>query len=491
MDNSGLYTIYCENPRLITTKQGLQLRVSCGVCKSCLLHKSSYNGLRCLLESSSYKYVIFASLTYDERYLPRFVFRRHPLGYSLISKCRRDVDNYLKEISFISDEYLNETHLTIQDIRDKHNSSYGYVCLRDYQLFLKRLRKNFTNLYKKHYGTEFTGVRYYGCSEYGPEHFRPHYHFLFFSDDIRFVAQFEKALSMSWQFGLRDWSISRGHSEQYVSGYVNSMYYIPRYFASRPCRPFSSHSNNFTSSFYEGLSLGLFRQISSSWLDFCDRYRSYLLHICKFSYTSNGNEYRATLSRYTALSRFVKCVGFSELDFRDRIDKYKVYHHVKSFFGKVDSTVKSLATTLYGLCGQYDYKFSTNYHYNVIYRLTCDLSLDQFVQLVYYSSKIYSYLFSEGLDPDNYGSYILYDKTLCRYHDFFDYGTLCKSLSEQALHSLEVPLNPLDIQYIYGNIMPDDIEHSDFIDNLKNKSLISFRDAVKHRELNSLNTQFI
>ena len=44
---------------------------------------------------------------------------------------------------------------------------------RDYQLFMKRLRKKYGN-----------GIRYFHCGEYGEQHKRPHYHALLFGHDF-------------------------------------------------------------------------------------------------------------------------------------------------------------------------------------------------------------------------------------------------------------------------------------------------------------------
>ena len=47
------------------------------------------------------------------------------------------------------------------------------VIKRDYQLFMKRLRKKYGN-----------GIRYFHCGEYGEQHKRPHYHALLFGHDF-------------------------------------------------------------------------------------------------------------------------------------------------------------------------------------------------------------------------------------------------------------------------------------------------------------------
>lgn len=55
----------------------------------------------------------------------------------------------------------------------EHVPKDGSLKLEDYQLFMKRLRKE--------YGP---GIRFYHCGEYGEENGRPHYHSLLFNHDF-------------------------------------------------------------------------------------------------------------------------------------------------------------------------------------------------------------------------------------------------------------------------------------------------------------------
>ena len=97
------------------------LKLPCGRCIGCRLERSRQWSLRCINEASLYKDNAFVTLTYDDAHLPP--------GRSL--------------------QY------------------------RDFQLFLKRLRK--------YYGTN---VRFYMCGEYGTQTQRPHYHACLFNLSI-------------------------------------------------------------------------------------------------------------------------------------------------------------------------------------------------------------------------------------------------------------------------------------------------------------------
>ena len=66
-----------------------------------------------------------------------------------------------------------------------------YVCNRDLDLFLKRLRSYYPD----------EKIRYYALSEYGPTSFRPHWHLLLFSNSERFSQTICK---MYLRLGLTD-----------------------------------------------------------------------------------------------------------------------------------------------------------------------------------------------------------------------------------------------------------------------------------------------
>ena len=93
----------------------------CGQCIGCRLERSRQWAMRCMHEAQMYDRNCFVTLTYDDEHLP-------PNGS------------------------LNK---------------------RDFQLFMKRLRKR--------YGS---GIRYYQCGEYGELLGRPHHHAILFNFDF-------------------------------------------------------------------------------------------------------------------------------------------------------------------------------------------------------------------------------------------------------------------------------------------------------------------
>ena len=115
-----------------------------------------------------------------------------------------------------------------------------YVCNRDLDLFLKRLRSYYPD----------EKLRYYAVSEYGPRTFRPHWHLLLFSNSERFSKTILENVSKAWSYGRCDASLSRGFAAPYVASYVNSFVALPDFYTQMPkmVRPKSFHSIGFTES---------------------------------------------------------------------------------------------------------------------------------------------------------------------------------------------------------------------------------------------------
>lgn len=102
---------------------------------------------------------------------------------------------------------------------DEHLPETGSVCVRDVQLFMKRLRK-------------FLGhrVRYFACGEYGDLNLRPHYHLILFGFDFPdrkpwrktgsgFVTYRSEQLEKLWPFGQCEIGTVTPESCGYVARY--------------------------------------------------------------------------------------------------------------------------------------------------------------------------------------------------------------------------------------------------------------------------------
>lgn len=108
-------------------------QVPCGQCVACRLNYAKEWAVRCMLEERVNSPAYFITLTYDDEHLP---------------------------------------------VQEYEGNVFGKLEKRDFQLFIKRMRKAYGKL------------RYFGCGEYGGETFRPHFHFISFGcefDDLEFL----------------------------------------------------------------------------------------------------------------------------------------------------------------------------------------------------------------------------------------------------------------------------------------------------------------
>lgn len=145
----------------------MYLEIPCGKCDSCIEMRTKSWAIRCVLEAQEHEKNCFLTLTYNNKCKPK-----------------------------------------------------GGLCKRDIQKFIKRLRNK--------YGS---GLRYFGCGEYGHMYDRPHYHailFGFWPDDAVAIYRDRntdcvyyrsKELQKLWPFGF----VSVGE----VS--YNSCAYVARY----------------------------------------------------------------------------------------------------------------------------------------------------------------------------------------------------------------------------------------------------------------------
>ena len=118
-------------------------------------------------------YTVFITLTFAPDYLP--------VATPVCINGDPDVDLFCRYDLVDSDtgESLGEFDYEVSRLKllqQKFNlcGSIPYLRKTDLQLFLKRLRYYVTKRLPKE------KVRYYAVGEYGPVHFRPHYHLLLF-----------------------------------------------------------------------------------------------------------------------------------------------------------------------------------------------------------------------------------------------------------------------------------------------------------------------
>lgn len=110
--------------------------IPCGQCIGCRLDYSREWATRIMLEAKQWKNNWFITLTYNDENLP-----------------------YRARVNTETGELMESAPL----------------CPEDLQLFMKRLRKHWSDKYKHQ------NIRFYACGEYGEENGRPHYHIAIFN----------------------------------------------------------------------------------------------------------------------------------------------------------------------------------------------------------------------------------------------------------------------------------------------------------------------
>jgi hypothetical protein len=266
----------CQNPRTVVNKYTHEpVVVSCGSCPSCILRRSGIQTNLLTTYSAQFRYVYFVTLTYAPRFLPTlevsvietcsddiadvpcfpdindldagdsntylFGFRSVPRSASVKVK-NSTVERTFKdpEVRFSYGMKPKELLSILGKINHNVPNRIPYVCNRDLDLFLKRLRSYYPD----------EKLRYYAVSEYGPTSFRPHWHLLLFSNSERFSQTVCENVSKAWSYGRCDASLSRGFAAPYVASYVNSFVALPDFYTQMPkvVRPKSFHSIGFTES---------------------------------------------------------------------------------------------------------------------------------------------------------------------------------------------------------------------------------------------------
>lgn len=279
---------HCQHRSFITNRyNGARIAVDCGQCDYCIHKKAQKASMRVKTAGSAFKYSYFVTLTYDNEHIPLMAckvlhsdyddaigisgdihFGHEYHEYIPVSEYQCDDSSVLRHIFFEQvqgtvpfDREIKEYtpvkdnwFLSMDAIRsfiyktqsvDKTDypasGQYGrdnlipFLNYVDVQNYIKRLRKY---LYKQ-LGSYET-LHFYAVGEYGPVHFRPHYHILLFTNSEEVSKVLRHCHDKSWKFGRSDFQIARGGASSYVSSYVNSLSSAPLLY--RSCRAFRPRS---------------------------------------------------------------------------------------------------------------------------------------------------------------------------------------------------------------------------------------------------------
>ena len=289
---------HCQYRSFITNKYtNARIAVDCGQCDYCIHKKAQKASMRVKTAGSSFKYSYFVTLTYDNAHLPlmdckvlhsdyddalgisgdiHFGDEHHQ--YIPVSEYKCDDNSMLRHIFFEQvqgtvpfdreiKEYVpvkDNWFLSMDAIRsfiiktqsvDKTDypasTQYGrdnlipFLNYVDVQNYIKRLRKHLS-LKLGSYET----LHFYAVGEYGPVHFRPHYHLLLFTSSDKVAEVLRYCHNKSWKLGRSDFQRSAGGAGSYVASYVNSLCASPLLY--RSCRAFRPKSRASVGFFEKG-----------------------------------------------------------------------------------------------------------------------------------------------------------------------------------------------------------------------------------------------
>lgn len=240
-------------------------------------------------------------------------------------------------------EILGPSDLKEEEIERLLNKFYlfgdvPYLRKTDLQLFFKRLRYYVA----KKCPTE--KVRYFAVGEYGPVHFRPHYHILLYLQSDEALQVCSENLCEAWTYGRIDCQISKGQCSSYVAGYVNSTCTLPKVFKLSSICPFSVHS----------------QKLGQGFLD-CQRekiYSSTPASFVKRSVVLNGKYKEFDVWRSCYAYYFPRCKGFASKSSRERAYSYGIYDTARRLFPSAE-TAFSLAKEIAFYIKYFHYEKST------------------------------------------------------------------------------------------------------------------------------------
>lgn len=280
---------HCQHRSFITNRYtGARIAVDCGQCDYCIHKKAKKASMRVKTAGSSFKYSYFVTLTYDNEHVPlfncevldndyddvlgisgdtHFGYEKHSfvpvseyncadssqlrhifftqvqgtIPYNRASSQYESVkDNWFLSMdairSFIAKTQTSSPYGREGSLSDKYgNNLLPFLNYVDIQNYIKRLRKHlFQTL------GSYETLHFYAVGEYGPVHFRPHYHLLLFTNSDQVSQILRYCHDKSWKLGRSDFQRSAGGAGSYVASYVNSLCAAPLLY--RSCRAFRPKS---------------------------------------------------------------------------------------------------------------------------------------------------------------------------------------------------------------------------------------------------------
>jgi hypothetical protein len=543
---------HCQHRSFITNRYtGARIAVDCGQCDYCIHKRAKKASMRVKTAGSAFRYSYFVTLTYDNEHIPLFNCKvlhsdyEDALGisgnihfghehhqYVPVSEYQCSDNSSLRHIFFEQvqgtvpfdreiKEYVPVTDnwfLSMDAIRsfigktqavDKTNypASEQYGCDNlipflnyvDVQNYIKRLRKHLS----QQLGSYET-LHFYAVGEYGPVHFRPHYHLLLFTNSQKVSEVLRYCHDKSWKFGRSDFQIARGGASSYVASYVNSLSAAPLLY--RSCRAFRPKSRASVGFFEKGCDFvedeDPYAQIEQK-IDSVVNGRIYNFNGISVRSTPPMSYIRTLLPRFSsarnddsvAIARILRAVHstpkriakFGFIDYKQDsvlslVRTYYQYLKVQNILTDDDKIVLHTSRCLTRFCNSssdvdiesyinklyrlflYVYKFFRNWHLPLF---GSDISA--------YSGRI-SFIIKTGIEYE----------AKKNYESLRDTYNIRSQFPEISDCMFALPQNGQEID-ILSNVSRETIQ---FLEQLRYRSSTFCRDMIKHKKLNDANDIF-
>ncbi len=540
---------HCQHRSFITNRYtGARIAVNCGQCDYCIRKKAQKASMRVKTAGSAFEHCWFVTLTYDNEHIPLFncevyyseyddvlsdsgvVHGYENHAYVPVSKfCttdpqrlqhiyftqvqgtvpyNREIGQYepVKDNWFVSIDamraFIYKTQSATPYGEDGELSSrFGnnlipFLNYVDVQNYIKRLRRHLDK-----YTNE--KISFYAVGEYGPVHFRPHYHILLFFNSQEVANVLRECHNKSWKLGRSDIQRSNGGCSSYVASYINSLASAPSLY--RSCRAFKPRSRASLGFFEAGDTFDegedVYAQIEQK-IDSIINGREYNFNGVVVKSTPPISYIRSLLPRFSG-ARYDDPVAISRVIFSiarvpQRIARFGIIGYNNSVLSIVHAYYRYI--TLNHILTDDDKIILHNARC-----LTRFVNSSSDVDIEYYINKLYRlflrvsrflrnwhlpnigdnlYLFTNRL------SFII--KKGIEYEKKKDYENLFNSLDLQSknpnvVHSLfSLPVQGQEVDcYAYARK-----ENGDLLQQLRFRSSAHCRDMIKHKKLNDANDIF-
>lgn len=543
---------HCQHRSFITNRYtGARIAVDCGQCDYCIHKKAQKASMRVKTGGSAFKYSYFVTLTYDNEHIPlmnckvlhseyddvvgisgdiHFGDEYH--HYIPVSEYQCDDNSTLRHIFFEQvqgtvpydreiKEYVpvkDNWFLSMDAIRSfigktqsvektdyPVSSQYGrdnlipFLNYVDVQNYIKRLRKHLFQILGS-----YETLHFYAVGEYGPVHFRPHYHLLLFTNSDKVSEVLRQCHNKSWKLGRSDFQRSAGGASSYVASYVNSLSAAPLLY--RSCRAFRPRSRASVGFFEKGCDFlegnDPYAQIEQK-IDSVVNGRVYNFNGVSVRSTPPVSYIRTLLPRFsssrtddsTAIARILCAVHSTP----KRIAKYGFIDY------KQDSTLSLVrAYYQYLKCNP----ILTDDDKIILHASRCltrfcnsssDVNIKSYINKLYrlflYVSKFFRnwHLPSFGSDISVYSGRIMFIiKTGIEYESKKNYKSLRDAYNLRSQYPeisdcmFALPQNGQEID-VLSNVSRETVQ---LLEQLRHRSATFCRDMIKHKKLNDANNIF-